>query len=225
MLYGGRFMSNRRKPRVVNRGYEVTLVERPPPSPPRYELVEAWPHDKHLQKTRGSRMPIIISSIALLIAILSLFTIVMIGVSILSIPQLVTTATHTVTKTTTYTSVATAITTVPGSCPLIDSSRMNIQLVNLTVQRDKRQLISTIKVDLKTGGSITEKNFTVRYIDYDMRSSEKYGRIENVIPIGESLLHRVNCTLPDLANDRIYIVDILFKDNEGRECIIARFYV
>jgi len=218
-------MSDRRKPRVLDRGYEIRLVESPPPRPPRYKLIEAWPPDKRLQKTQSSRIPIIISSIALLIAIFSLSMIVMRGLDILPIPQLKMTTTHTIIETTTYTSVTTAITTVPESCSLIDSSRINIQLVNLTVQRDEKQLISTVKIDSKI--SVKENNFIVRYIDYDMRGNEKYrkyGRIESVTHIGGPL-HKVNCTLPDLANDKIYIVDILFKDNEGRECIIARFYV
>jgi len=225
MLYGVGFMSDRRKPRVLDRGYEIRLVESPPPGPPRYKLIEAWPPDKRLQKTQSSRIPIIISSIAFLIAILSLSIIVMIGLGILHIPQLVMTTTHTITKTTTYTSVTTAITTVPESCSLIDSSRINIQLVNLTVQRDEKQLISTVKIDSKI--SVEEKHFAVRYIDYDMRGNEegrKYGEIKSVTHISGPL-HKVNCILPDLANDKIYIVDILFKDNEGRECIIARFYV
>jgi VCBS repeat-containing protein len=67
-----KYMSDRRRPRVVGKGHDITIDESPPPGPPEYMLVEAWPPDEHNQKTGGSRMPIIISSLALLVALLSI---------------------------------------------------------------------------------------------------------------------------------------------------------
>jgi hypothetical protein len=65
-------VSGRRKPRVVGTGQDINVVETPPPGPPRYELVNAWPPSKPPRKALRSRVPIISTALAAVIAMLIL---------------------------------------------------------------------------------------------------------------------------------------------------------
>jgi hypothetical protein len=224
MLYGGRSMSSKRKPVVIDTRYEITLVETPPPGPPKYELIDAWPPNKHLRKTiQKSKAPIIISLIALLIAIFSIT--MSLGFFVpYSRPTYVQTSTMTTTTTSIFTYTTTVVTVqetqVPGSCVLIDS-QMNIRLANLTFVREKNQLLFDVLIDSQKR-AVDKVNFTIRYRNYGTPSDEKYGEIQTIEGI-DSSRYRVNSTIPDLA-ESIYIIDIIIINGTGENCTIARFY-
>jgi len=217
-------MSSKRKPVVIDREYEITLVETPPPGPPKYELIDAWPPNKHLRKTiQKSKAPIIISLIALLIAIFSIT--MSLGFFVpYSRPTYVQTSTMTTTTTSIFTYTTTVVTVqetqVPGSCVLIDS-QMNIRLANLTFVREKNQLLFDVLIDSQKR-AVDKVNFTIRYRNYSTPSDEKYGEIQTIERI-DSSRYRVNSTIPDLA-ESISIIDIIIINGTGENCTIARFY-
>jgi hypothetical protein len=231
-------MSSKRKPVVIDTRYEITLVETPPPGPPKYELIDAWPPNKHLRKTiQKSKAPIIISLIALLIAIFSItmslgffvpYSRPTYVVTTTLTSKFTTTNVQTSTMTTTTTSIFTYTTTVvtvqetqvPGSCVLIDS-QMNIRLVNLTFVREKNQLLFDVLIDSQKR-AVDKVNFTIRYRNYGTPSDEKYGEIQTIEGI-DSSRYRVNSTIPDLA-ESISIIDIIIINGTGENCTIARFY-
>ncbi|MEM2703175.1 MAG: hypothetical protein QXR45_08445 [Candidatus Bathyarchaeia archaeon] len=64
---------SRKKPKFLGEGYDIKLVQTPPPGPPEYELLNAWPRaPRSTRHNRESRTSIIISLLALIIAIFAM---------------------------------------------------------------------------------------------------------------------------------------------------------
>jgi hypothetical protein len=97
--YGGRYVSGKRKPRVMGTKQDVSVAEIPPPGPPRYELVKAWPPGRPPRKTLRSRLPVIVPSTVLAVVIA-----VLIMTSIIPLQQLIPLTALTTTVISTYTS-------------------------------------------------------------------------------------------------------------------------
>jgi hypothetical protein len=110
--YGGRYVSGKRKPRVMGTKQDVSVAEIPPPGPPRYELVKAWPPGRPPRKTLRSRLPVIVPStvLAVVIAVLIMSSIIPLH-QLISLTALATTviSTYTTTKVETIT-----VTTTPA---------------------------------------------------------------------------------------------------------------
>jgi hypothetical protein len=105
-------MSGKRKPRVMGTKQEMFVAEIPPPGPPRYELVKAWPPSRPPSKTLRSKLPVIISSTTLAVVIA-----ILIITSGLPLQQLIShiALTTTVISTNTITQVKTiTVTTTPA---------------------------------------------------------------------------------------------------------------
>jgi hypothetical protein len=104
-------VSDRRKPRVVGTGQDITVVDNPPPGPPDYELVMAWLPSKPPRKMLRSRIPVIVSSTALAVVIAVLITTPTLWHQLISFAALTTTvtSTHTTTEVKTVT-----VTTTPA---------------------------------------------------------------------------------------------------------------
>ena|GEM_PF-3231430 len=243
-LYGrGRWpMSGRRKPKVINRRNEFILEEKPPPTPPEYELVEAWSPDERVRSSRGTRISLIISSIALFIAMLSLIAILAVLSQNLNLFRPVTTTYTTTTLTTFYTTTITttsvasytttyitttvATTTVPEYCPFFssDSDIDYIAFNNMMLTRNKINITITINLKISLEKlHVNNKNFSIVYTNYDNKNETKSEYASNVNIVNHSL-YSVNFTITDPPNWIRYIVDIKFNKNDTTSCIIARFY-
>lgn len=237
-------MSKRRSPRVVGSEYEISLVEMPPPGPPKYELVNAWTPStpRSTKPPRRDKVPTLIATIALAIAIISLLA----NMNVLHVPQLIpptaqyttttTTATqiltttmtktygitNTVTQTSTITIAPTQTTVSNIVFCLMDN--IEIRMENFTFQRinaTHRTFISFINITAPGAArppNISKNNFTVAY-KLDGGPTYTECNIEKINIKGVEMRIKLTCTVP--YQKKPYKVHIYF--NPGN-CIIGAFY-
>jgi hypothetical protein len=229
---------SRRKPVITDKGYEISLVETPPPSPPDYQLIKSWSPKKYPQKIKQRpTASIIISVIALLIAIFSIIHVVFpslfigltttvtstttsttqVTIAITASSTVTTTITSTTTQPATVTSPSTKIIYIPRD---LMHCRFPIKLVNLTLTYDKNnenklQLLFDVTISPQKNIPIDKKNFTVL----------ANGNLNEIINTVEKISnkYRVNSTIT-IPDEGIYIIDIMFNISENESCTIARIH-
>jgi len=233
---------SRRKPVITDKGYEISLVEAPPPSPPDYQLIKSWSPEKYPQKIKQRpTASIIISVIALLIAIFSIIHVVFpslfigltttvistttsttqVTIAITASSTVTTTITSTTTQPTTVTSPSTKIIYIPRDlmhCRFFPSLQ-GIKLVNLTLTYDKKnenklQLLFDVTISSQKN-IIDKKNFTI------LANGNLNGKINTVEKISNK--YRINSTIT-IPDEGIYIIDIMFNISENENCTIARIH-
>lgn len=228
-----------RKPKLLKEDYEITLVQSPPPGPPEYELVNAWPSSpRSIKYNRQSRVPIIISSIALIIAIIALVMSPLVSQYVSGLQAATQTVTVTATRYTITTErttrmetiIATQIKThyyqlILAELPICNFTinqnlgEIRVRFLNMSLKERNgiRFFLFNITITKTIGtpiGGITENDFTIKYrtINQRLMTDVKIVKV-NMTQAGP--IYRVNASLPmDPVEIYIYF----------RGCLIGTFH-
>ncbi|MEM3397996.1 MAG: hypothetical protein QW724_04740 [Nitrososphaerota archaeon] len=187
---------SRKKPRFLGEEYDIKLVQTPPPGPPEYELLNAWPRaPRSTRHNRESRTSIVISLLALIIAIFSMSPHLMspfisttnTTTVWLALMPTTTTTTYitTVTKTdTTEKTVTTTTTEYAGilflpisseSTPECNQFQQNVRLLNLTFRYNTTHGLLSFIIDIPgLEKRVDENNFSMNVINYKIKIIESY---------------------------------------------------
>lgn len=241
---------SRRKPKFLGEEYEIKLVSTPPPGPPEYELVNAWPHaPRNTRHAQRNKAPIIISLIALIIAILSMYSSILnpyflqgsLGVTTV---KTVTTTTIHIFKTTITTTETTA-TTIPETTIITIRTTISFSTTDTMVKSIRTGNISLLilpannfecsefrqKVRL-ANFTLSKYNGTHRLLSLEIDILSTNNRVtENnfsVNLIKDFKLELNKLGEPDTYQVSVYHrleesdITVYFKSNETRLCPIIR---
>lgn len=243
---------SRRKPKFMREEYEVNLVSTPPPGPPEYELVNAWPHAP--RNARRSKAPIIISLIALIIAILSIYSSMTnlfllkssLGTTVTTLAT--TTSTHIVTSPliSTTTTTATTRTTITTSITQISTAQITSVITSTfltTVVEQKKIYAGDISFWIlpESSGECAELQQMIRMVNINFNYSN-YNETHRLLQFSEIIMpssQRINeenftvegvygfdINLTELRaqnGNKIYNMSICYKPKPDESKIIIYF--
>lgn len=235
---------SRRKPKFMREEYEIKLVSTPPPGPPEYELVNAWPHAP--RNSRRSKAPIIISLIALIIAILSICS-SMINLFLLK-STLGTTATTSVTTTFTQIFTSTHIsttTTTATTRTTITTATTQISTAQITSVITRTFLTTVVKQNIsfwilpESNGECAELQQMIRMVNINYSNYNETHRLlqfrDIIIPSSQRIneenftvegVYGFDINLTELRaqnGNKIYNMSICYKPKPDEPEIIIYF--